>query len=312
MGKIQILNEQLANQIAAGEVVERPASVVKELVENSVDAGSTHVQVFLEEAGIASIRVVDNGRGMSYDDAVTAFGRHATSKIANANDLFRIRTLGFRGEALPSIASVSDVTLLMSDGEEGAKVVMVGGTLRTHEPAPLRQGTDITVSNLFYNTPARLKYLKTTTTELGHTTDYLNRMALAHPRVRFELFANERLLFSTTGSGDVREAFARVYGMNIARSSFVLTHQTLDYTLTFVSAPPSVSRANRNYMSLYVNGRYFKNYVLTQAILEGFHTRLPIHRFPVCALMIEVDPYLVDVNVHPTKLEVRFSKEKEL
>ncbi|OZI11483.1 DNA mismatch repair protein MutL [Bacillaceae bacterium SAS-127] len=313
MAKIILLDDLLSNKIAAGEVVERPASVVKELVENSIDAKSTVVEIDVEEAGLESIRIVDNGGGIEPEDVLTAFARHATSKIKDENDLFRIRTLGFRGEALPSIASVSELELTTSTGEgAGSKIVLSGGVVQEHIQASSRQGTDIKVSGLFFNTPARLKYMKTIHTELGNITDVVNRLALAHPEVSIRLRHNGRELLHTTGSGDVRQVLAAIYGVNIAKKMVPLTASSLDFEIDGWLALPEVTRASRNYMSLMVNGRFIKNYGLVRAVLEGYHTLLPIGRYPIALVNIKMDPLLVDVNVHPSKLEVRLSKEQQL
>lgn len=313
MGRIRKLDDLLANKIAAGEVVERPASVVKELVENAIDAHSTVINIELEEAGMAKIRVIDNGDGMEEDDCLLAFERHATSKIHNEHDLFRIRTLGFRGEALPSIASVSEVELTTGTGSgPGTKLVLQGGALVSRERAAGRKGTDITVSNLFFNTPARLKYMKTIHTELGHAADVVNRLALAHPDVSFRLRHQGKTLLATNGSGDVRHVLAAIYGAETARQMIPIEAESLDFTVRGYISPPDVTRASRNYISLVVNGRYVRSVPLIKAIEAGYHTLLPIGRYPIVFLSIEMDPVLVDVNVHPAKLEVRFSKEAEL
>ncbi|MGE7663041.1 DNA mismatch repair endonuclease MutL [Peribacillus sp. NPDC097197] len=313
MGKIIQLDESLSNKIAAGEVVERPASVVKELVENAIDANSTIIEIELVEAGLGSIRIIDNGDGMTADDVEAAFKRHATSKIKDENDLFRIRTLGFRGEAMPSIASVSHFEMKSSTGEgPGTRILLEGGIIRELEASSSRKGTDITVSELFYNTPARLKYLKTIHTELGNITDVTNRLALSHPDVSISLTHNEKRILHTNGNGDVRQVLAAIYGMNIAKKMIPIETRSLDFTITGYIVMPEVTRASRNYISTMINGRFIKNYVLVKAILEGYHTLLPIGRFPIALLNIEMDPILVDVNVHPSKLEVRLSKEQEL
>ncbi len=313
LGKIIQLDDALSNKIAAGEVVERPASVVKELLENSIDAKSTVIEIELEEAGLSKIRVIDNGEGIEPDDVVTAFSRHATSKIKDERDLFQIVTLGFRGEALPSIASVSKLEMITSTGEgHGTKIVLDGGKIVTHEQAPLRKGTDITVTDLFFNTPARLKYMKTIHTELGNITDIVNRIALAHPEVSIKLIHNGRVLLHTTGNGDVRQVLAAIYGMNIAKKMIPIQATSLDFKLTGFIGLPEITRASRNYISIMINGRFIKNYSLAKAVHEGYHTFLPIGRYPICLLHIEMDPLLIDVNVHPSKLEVRLSKEAEL
>ncbi|WP_144549316.1 DNA mismatch repair endonuclease MutL [Bacillus sp. X1(2014)] len=313
MGKIIQLDDALSNKIAAGEVVERPASVVKELVENSIDAGSTVIEIEVEEAGLAKIRITDNGNGIEEEDVLLAFQRHATSKIKNENDLFRIRTLGFRGEALPSVASVSRLEMKTSTGEgAGNRVVIEGGKVEIFEKASSRRGTDITITDLFFNTPARLKYMKTIHTELGNITDVVNRLALSHPEVAFRLIHNERKLLQTNGNGDVRQVLASIYGLGIAKQLVPISGTSLDYKITGFASMPEVTRASRNYISTMINGRFIKNYPLAKAIQEGYHTLLPIGRFPIVLLNIEMDPLLVDVNVHPSKMEVRISKEAEL
>lgn len=312
MGKIIQLDDALSNKIAAGEVVERPASVVKELIENSIDAGSTVIEVDVEEAGLAQIRIVDNGDGIEEEDVLLAFSRHATSKIKDENDLFRIRTLGFRGEALPSIASVSRLEMATSTGEAGTKVVIEGGKVHSFEKAASRKGTDITISDLFFNTPARLKYMKTIHTELGNITDVVNRLALAHPEVSIRLTHNGRKLLFTNGNGDVRQVLAAIYGLSIVKKMVPIDASSLDFHITGWLALPEITRASRNYISTMINGRFIKNYPLVKAIQEGYHTLLPIGRYPIVLMNIEMDPILVDVNVHPSKMEVRLSKEQEL
>lgn len=313
MGRIIQLDDALSNKIAAGEVVERPASVVKELVENAIDAGSTVIEIEVEEAGLAKIRITDNGYGIDEEDVLIAFQRHATSKIKDENDLFRIRTLGFRGEALPSIASVSRLEMKTSTGEgAGNRVVIEGGKVVVFEKASARRGTDLTITDLFFNTPARLKYMKTIHTELGNITDVVNRLALSHPEVAFRLIHNERKLLQTNGNGDVRQVLAAIYGMAIAKQLVPIEGKSLDYKISGFASMPEVTRASRNYISTMINGRFIKNYPLAKAIQEGYHTLLPIGRFPIVLLNIEMDPLLVDVNVHPSKMEVRISKEAEL
>lgn len=313
MGKIIQLSDELSNKIAAGEVVERPSSVVKELVENCIDANSTIIEIEIEEAGLKSIRIIDNGDGIEHDDVIKAFNRHATSKIKNENDLFRIRTLGFRGEALPSIASVSMFNLKTSTGEDaGTHVVLEGGKLLSDKRCSARKGTDITISDLFFNTPARLKYVKTVHTELGNITDVVNRLALSHPEISFKLSHNGKNILHTNGNGDVRAVLAAIYGFNLAKKMIPISADSLDFSLKGYISYPETTRASRNYMTLMINGRYIKNFLLTKAILEGYHTLLPIGRYPIALLDIKMDPLLVDVNVHPAKLEVRLSKEQEL
>ncbi|MDF0725100.1 DNA mismatch repair endonuclease MutL [Cytobacillus sp. S13-E01] len=313
MGKIIKLNDQLSNKIAAGEVVERPASVVKELVENAIDANSTIIEVEVEEAGLAKIRIIDNGDGIEEDDCLNAFHRHATSKIKDENDLFRIRTLGFRGEALPSIASVSELDMKTSTGESsGTQLILKGGEIIKHVRTNSRKGTDLTISNLFFNTPARLKYMKTIHTELGNITDIINRIAMAHPSISFRLSHNGKRMLYTTGNGDVLQVIAAIYGFSIAKKMIPLDLQSLDFKVNGYVSLPEVTRASRNYMSTIINGRFIKNYSLSKAVQQGYHTLLPIGRYPIAFLEIQMDPLIVDVNVHPAKLEVRISKEVEL
>ncbi len=307
------LSDELSNKIAAGEVVERPASVVKELVENAIDANSTVIEIELEEAGLSKIRILDNGDGIASEDCLTAFKRHATSKIKTEQDLFRIRTLGFRGEALPSIASVSMLELKTSTGEEaGTHLKLRGGEIVHHELTSSRKGTELVIENLFFNTPARLKYMKTVNTELGNVTDVVNRLAMSHPEVSIRLMHQGRQLLYTNGSGDVRQVLAAIYGMAVAKKMIRINVQSLDYEVNGYVALPEITRASRNYMSTIINGRFVKNYGLLKAVQQGYHTLLPIGRFPIVFLTITMDPLLVDVNVHPAKLEVRLSKEAEL
>ncbi|WP_027954285.1 DNA mismatch repair endonuclease MutL [Halobacillus kuroshimensis] len=313
MARIRLMPDHLANKIAAGEVVERPASVVKELVENSIDAGASWVKIDLMEAGLQRIRIIDNGAGMEEEDCERAFHRHATSKILDENDLFHVRTLGFRGEALASIAAVSRLSIQTSTGEEaGTKLDLEGGHLMQKGRGDARKGTDITVEELFFNTPARLKYMKTIHTELGHITDVLNRISLAHPEVQFVCTHNEKQIFKTNGRGDLLQVIASIYGMNVARKMVPVEMETSDFKVKGYIAKPEVYRASRQYMSTIINGRYIKSVPLNKAVQQGFHTLLPIGKNPIVVLSIDMDPILVDVNVHPSKLEVRFSKEKEL
>ncbi|MCJ1776808.1 DNA mismatch repair endonuclease MutL [Mammaliicoccus sciuri] len=313
MGKIKELELSLANKIAAGEVVERPASVVKELLENAIDAQATQIDISIKESGIQSIRVVDNGTGIEEEDIAKAFGRHATSKINNDYDLFHIRTLGFRGEALASISSVSRVTMkTCTDGMLGHEVRVENGEITKKQPAKAKKGTDILVEDLFYNTPARLKYVKSLYTELGKITDIVNRMAMSHPNIAFNLVSDDKTVISTNGSGRTNEVMAEIYGMKIAKDLVPINGETDDYVVNGFICKPEHTRSNRHYISIFINGRYIKNFVLNKAIIEGYHTLLPIGRYPIVYLNIEMDPILVDVNVHPTKLEVRLSKEQLL
>lgn len=314
MGKIATLSDVLANQIAAGEVIERPASVVKELVENAIDAQATRIDVLVESAGTDLIRVIDDGQGIADDDVETAFLRHATSKITTRHDLFRVHSLGFRGEALPSIASVSEVTLTtaQADSEHGSQVRYKGGLLEEHISASGRKGTDITVKNLFFNTPARLKYLKSPSTELAQITDVLHHIALSHPEVSLRLRHGDKEIMRTVGNGNLQQVIASIYGTQQARKMVEFEAEDLDFKITGYTSLPELTRANRSYMAVLINGRYVKNYQLTNAIIKGYGSKLMVGRFPIAVIDIRMDPLLVDVNVHPQKHEVRLSKETEL
>jgi DNA mismatch repair protein MutL len=313
MAKIQILDAHVANQIAAGEVVERPASIVKELVENAIDAEATRIVVQLEEGGISKISVSDNGIGMEPEDAKLAFARHATSKIKRERDLLTIRTLGFRGEALPSIASVSRVKLTTChDPDQLAySIQLEGGVFKKSEEVSRSRGTDVVVTDLFYNTPARLKYLKTVNTEVGHIADLMGRIALAHPEIAFSLRHQQRELFRTTGDGKIRHVLYALYGKQVASKMIPIQIEDADFSVTGFFSKPEITRASRSYITLIINGRYVRSIPLTQAIMQAYATLLPTGRYPIGVLQIEMDPRLLDVNVHPAKYEVRLSKEKE-
>ncbi|HEM6290671.1 TPA: DNA mismatch repair endonuclease MutL [Streptococcus suis] len=314
MAQIIELPEILANQIAAGEVIERPASVVKELVENSIDAGASQIEIRIEEAGLKSIQITDNGEGIAPDQVALALRRHATSKIKNQADLFRIRTLGFRGEALPSIASVSHLTIETATDQHthGLCLVSKGGVIESEEPISRPVGTQMTVSDLFYNTPARLKYVRSQQAEVSHIADIINRLSLAHPEIAFTLVNEGRELMRTAGTGKLRQAISGIYGIASAKKMVEIEAEDLDFHVSGYVSLPELTRANRNYISIFINGRYIKNFLLNRAILEGYGSKLMVGRFPLAVISIEIDPYLADVNVHPTKQEVRISKEKEL
>ena len=311
--KIQIMSSTLANQIAAGEVIERPASVVKELVENAIDAGSSKIEVFVEEAGLNRIQVIDNGEGIASEEVLSAFERHATSKLISNDDLFRIRTLGFRGEALPSIASVSKVTVETAQSNKpGRRLVLEGGEVVEDSAAKSRQGLSVTVDELFYNTPARLKYVRTLKTELSHITDAINRFALAHPEIAFKLASDGSVMIRTSGNKEQIQAIAGVYGVETARKMKGINQESFDFNLDGFISLPEVTRASNNYITLIVNGRVIKNYALNKAIVEGYGSTLMVGRYPVAVIRITMDPLLLDVNVHPTKQQVRISNEREL
>lgn len=313
MGKIKRMSEQLANMIAAGEVIERPASVVKELLENAIDAGSTMIEVHLQDSGIRQIKVIDNGEGMSEEDAHLAFERHATSKVKTQYDIFRIQTLGFRGEALPSIASVADVHVKTSDGElSGLHLNIKGGEVIASKPGVMRKGTEMEVNHLFFNTPARLKHIKSLNTELSHITDYMNKIALSHPDIAFKLLNNQRLLFQTNGQNNLQSVIASVYGFDIAKKMIPVHAKNETYEIKGFVSDPIINRASRNYMTIIVNGRAIRHYNIIRSILDAYHTLLPKDKYPIVVLHLTFDPMLVDVNVHPAKLEVRFSQEEAL
>ena len=313
MGKINILSAELSNKIAAGEVVERPSSVVKELVENSIDAGSTNIKVIIKEFGIQQIRIIDNGSGISNDDLARAFLRHATSKISADYDLFHIETLGFRGEALASISSVSKVTIKSCAGEaQGKMLVLEGGKVVSEEYYAPIKGTDLSVENLFYNTPARLKYLRNPHTEQANITNIIHKFALSYPNVAFELHVDGKITFKTYGDGDVHKILSKIYNMGVARNMIEFSGSNDDYKVFGYISVPEETRASKNYINIFINGRYIKNYGIQNAIIDAYGTLLMINRYPLCVINIKMDPILLDVNVHPTKQEVRLSKEAEL
>ena len=313
MGKINILSAELSNKIAAGEVVERPASVVKELVENSLDAGSTNIKIIIKEFGIEQIRIIDNGSGISNDDLERAFLRHATSKIREDYDLFHIKTLGFRGEALASISSVSRVTIKSCAGEaQGKMLVLEAGKVTNEEYYAPIKGTDLSVENLFYNTPARLKYLRNAHTEQANITNVIYKFALSYPNVSFELHVDDKITFKTYGDGDVHKILSKIYNMSVARNMISFSGNNDDYKVYGYISVPDETRASKNYINIFINGRYIRNYIIQNSIINAYGTLLMKNRYPLCVINIDMDPILLDVNVHPTKQEVRLSKEAEL
>jgi len=309
---IKVMDEILANKIAAGEVVERCASVVKELVENSIDAESTEIKIELLESGTKEIKVTDNGKGMEKEDAVLAFSRHATSKIKDEDDLYHIDTLGFRGEALASIASVSDVTLRTSMGDVGTFVHIKGGKVLEVTPSEARKGTIMCVKDLFYNTPARLKHMKSLYTELASITEYINKLALSHPDIKFILTNNGTNLLNTDGSGMLLKTIKSIYGITVARKMIEIKGESDDYMVEGFISLPEVHRANRNHMVTLVNGRVVRNTELNRIINDAYHSFKPDNRYPITVLNITVDSSLIDVNIHPTKMDIKFSKMEEL
>ncbi len=312
--RITVLDEQTANQIAAGEVVERPASIVKELVENAIDAGSRRITVELGDGGVSLIRIIDDGSGIRADEVSLAVCRHATSKISQAADLAHLATLGFRGEALPSIAAVSrlEIRTRTPDSPGGVALVSTGGTTRSESEAGCPVGTRVTVTDLFYNTPARRAFLKSPATEGAYASDILTRLALAHPEIAFQLLNNGHLTLQTTGNGRQIEVIGAIYGKEIARRMLSVEYRGEQMGLSGWVSPPVISRASRNTFSFFVNQRYIRSKVLSDALLEAYHTLLPLHRFPIAVLNLEMDPAAVDVNVHPAKMEVRFHAENSV
>lgn len=314
MGIIKQMPDVLANQIAAGEVVERPASVVKELVENSIDAQSDNIIVELKEAGIQQIIVSDNGHGMIAEDLSMAFLPHATSKIYETMDLLTINSLGFRGEALASIGSVSKVRVesKTADNSSGNFIEIAGSEIVKKGKAQARNGTTITVDSLFYNTPARLKHLKTIKTELSHSLKFIQNIAMAYPNIRFSLIHNEQELFSSHGNNNLQQVIANVYHPNIARELIKIQAQSDDFSIKGFISKPTLTRTGRHYIHWFINGRAVKSYMLDEVLVKAYDKQLMIGRYPIAVIDIQLDPRLVDVNVHPTKQTVRLSKEEEL
>lgn len=308
MSKIKVMDEILANKIAAGEVVEKTMNVVKELVENSIDAQSTEIEIKLIDSGVKEIEVTDNGIGMDEEDAKMAFQRHATSKLKNLDDLFYIESLGFRGEALPSIASVSNIRLKTSDGKKGTLLTMSGGKDMKVERCDLQKGTAITVSDLFYNTPVRLKYLKNLYVELAHIVEYINKMALSYPNIKFTLINNDKTLLQTDGNGDLLKVIYSIYGIDITKKMIMISGENDDYYIHGYVSYPEVTKGNRNSITTLVNGRVIKNNELNKCIVDCYHTYIHKDRYPVIVLNIDVDPILIDINIHPTKMDIKFSK----
>ncbi|KAE9563065.1 DNA mismatch repair protein [Companilactobacillus paralimentarius DSM 13238 = JCM 10415] len=310
VGIIHELPVELSNQIAAGEVIERPASVVKELVENSIDAQATQVLITIQQAGLKLIEVNDNGKGISSDDVEVAFLPHTTSKIANDRDLFNIRTLGFRGEALASIASISKLMVLTStDGKSAVRAKYSGNELVKKETFARSKGTTITVEDMFFNTPARLKYVKSLHTELNKIVDIVDRLAMGHPDISFRLINEGKDLVWTSGNDNLQQTIAGIYGRTIASHMLEFENSDPDYEIHGFFSKPDTTRSNRSYISLILNGRYIRNFQLTNAVIRGYGSKLMVARFPVAVIDIKMDPSLVDINVHPTKQEVRLSNE---
>ena len=312
MAKIQILSEETIDKIAAGEVVERPSSVVKELVENAIDAGATAVTVEIKEGGISFIRVTDNGEGIEKSQIKNAFYRHATSKLRDASELTAIGTLGFRGEALSSIAAISQVELITKTEEEltGTRYVIEGAVEKDVQDVGVPKGTTILVKNLFFNTPVRKKFLKSPTTEGSYINELCERMALSRPDVSFQFIQNGQMKFHTSGNGDLKELVYRIYGKEIAKEIIPVNQKGKDISIYGVIGKPTLSRANRNFENYFVNGRYIKSSLISKAVEDGYASYMMQHKFPFFILNIDVSPEMVDVNVHPTKMDVRFSNNE--
>lgn len=308
MPNIKVMDEILANKIAAGEVVEKTMNVVKELVENSIDAESSIIKIELIDSGVKEIKVTDNGKGMDKEDANLAFFRHATSKLKEIDDLFNIESLGFRGEALPSIAAVSNVELKTSNGVVGTKITLSGGKNKKEENSDLQEGTIITVKDLFYNTPVRLKYLKNLYVELANITEYINKMALAYPDIKFSLINNGKTLLDTAGDGNLLKVIYSIYGVDVTKKMIEISGENDDYYISGYISYPEITKSNRNSITTLVNGRVIKNNQLNKAIIEAYHTYIPKDKFPIIVLNIDVDPILIDINIHPTKMDIKFSK----
>lgn len=312
MGTVKVMDEILANKIAAGEVVERCLNVVKELVENSIDAGSTEIKINLIDSGTKKIVVSDNGIGMNKEDATLAFSRHATSKLKDLDDLFNIGTLGFRGEALPSIASVSHVYLQTSKDGVGTSISLNGGVIESVENSDLSVGTTIEVKDLFYNTPVRLKYLKNLYTELALIIEYVNKMALSYPSIRFVLTNNDKELLNTSGDGNLLKVIYAVYGIDVTKKMIEISAENDDYVISGYIGYPEIAKTSRNVITTLVNGRVIKNLDLNRCLIDCYHTYIPKDKFPMIVLNIDVDPILIDINIHPQKMDIKFSKMDSL
>ena len=312
MSKIKVMDELLANKIAAGEVVEKCVSIVKELVENSIDAKSNMIKIELKEAGLREIKVIDNGIGMDEKDACLAFQRHATSKLYNDDDLFSISSLGFRGEALPSIASVSEVVLKTCQNDIGHLVHIKGGTILESTKCEARIGTSITVSNLFYNTPARLKHLSSIYSELANIVEYVNKISLSYPEIKFILKNGDKELLNTDGSGNLLKVIKTIYGTDVAKKMLKIEASNSDYSVSGYVSLPEVNRSSRNHMTTIVNGRVVRNASLNKAINDAYSSFKEDTRYPIAVIIIDTDPSLIDVNIHPSKQDIKFSNFDEL
>ena len=311
MGSIVLLDDLTINQIAAGEVIERPANVVKELVENSIDAGATSINVEIENGGISLIRITDNGKGIAADDVEIAFERHATSKIRSAKDLIKVSTMGFRGEALASIAAIAKVELVTKtkDAEMGTRIIVEGGDVVLKEECGAPNGTTITVRELFFNTPVRYKFLKKDFTEGGYIETALERISLINPGISFRLISNKKQILQTSGNGDMKTVVFNIFGKDVSQNIVDLNFEYEGIEVTGVAGKPEIARSNRSNQLFYVNGRYIKDKTLSAATEEAYRTLVPQGKFCFCIVNVNMNPEMVDVNVHPAKLEVRFTEE---
>lgn len=312
MGKIQTLSPQLSNMIAAGEVVERPSAALKELIENALDAKAKHIEISLEEGGIRALDVRDDGEGMDEADAIAAFNRHATSKIQSQEDLFAPKHLGFRGEALPSIASVSKTILHTAQSHQGTYVVVENGLLKESYSISCPLGTSVRVEHLFRNTPARLKHLKSPSYESALCVSVVEKFALSHPEVAFVLSDENKTLINTSGNGNLMDVFAALYGNRLARFAHLFRFEDYDFKVSGLWIEPQENRSSQKDIQIFINGRMVRHYRLVKAITEAFEPYLLSHRYPIVLMHIQLDTKLVDVNVHPSKWEVRLSKEQQL
>lgn len=314
MGEINVLSNDLINKIAAGEVIERPASIVKELVENSIDAGATEITIEIENGGITYIKVSDNGKGIYEEDIEKAFMRHATSKIKNEQDLFKITSLGFRGEALASIASISKVELTTKtkEVEYGVKVNIENGIIKNKIYSGATTGTSITVRDIFYNVPARLKFLKSPSREQSYITEIVENLALSNPQISFKYITNKKLVFVTKGDGNLKNVIYVIYGKNIYENLIEVNCSKETISLKGFIGNSKIEKNNRNYQSIFVNGRYIKNKTITAAIENAYKSMLSINKFPFFIINLFINPELIDVNVHPTKAEIKFSDEQKV
>lgn len=312
MSRIKVMNEGLANKIAAGEVVEKCVSVIKELVENSIDAGSKNIKIELIDSGIREMKVTDDGCGMDGEDAKLAFLPHATSKLIKEEDLFHISSLGFRGEALPSIASISEILLKTSTGSVGTVIHLKGGNIENIGAGDARIGTIVAVSNLFYNTPARLKHLGSLYAELANITDYIHKIALSHPNISFTLMNDGKILFETDGNGNQLKVIKEIYGVDVTKKMLQIEAENEDYEVSGYISMPEITKSNRNHLMTLVNGRVVRNTELNRVINDAYHTYKPEDKYPIVVININVDPTLIDVNIHPTKMDIKFSKFEAL